>query len=524
MVAPSVVPTPTITPAPTLSATGTVSYDASIGNGVDANGFANLPLRAGAHRYFVNSAAGSDGNGCGGAQQAATPLRSIAAAMVCVQDGNGDQVLVAQGTSYSESLPNFNGRGGFSPLYPTVVQSYDPLDPTNEAKYGRAASPNRPVISNSTLQYISSRGGLYTNSAKYFAIRGFDLNPGNVAGPTITFIPNNNGTNDYVLIENNLFRYTALGVDQAMASTRANHLIIRNNSFYGQWAPGPNAGGAHVSAMYIDNWDNVTLEDNVFWHNGWKVGVSRDADTSIGGLGGDEVFRHSYYLQESTTATIRRNLIADGPADCGTARGDLVHTENVLIDCPIAIDVGGGDQYSIGRPNGVSLEVSYNAVIGDADITSSFPRRWGIRSLNGKPGSSAHHNLLVQSSDLAAASTNGAVFTTEARYNQPSYMDWHDNRSYRRVPSGRTHFDNGGAYGSTQVFTTYQANLWDDASLGTNANDASTSFPNPYTAAQLYAALGFADKQSFINYAIEHPEAHIQRNARQLLFTGYGMN
>lgn len=517
-------PTPTPAPTPTPTTTSTATYDASIGNGVDANGFADLPLRSGAHRYFVSSATGSDSNGCGAGQQAATPLKSIAAAMTCVQDGSGDQVLVAQGTRYSESLPNFNGRGGFSPLYPTVIESYDPSDPTNEAKYGRAASPNRPVISSAPLQYITSRGGAFTNSPKYIAIRGFDLNPGNVAGPGITFIPNNTGTNDYVLIENNLFRYTSLGADQAMASTRANHLIIRNNSFYGQWMAGPNAGGGHVSGMYIDNWDNVTLEDNVFWHNGWEVGVSRDADTSVGGLGGDEVFRHTYYLQESTSATIRRNLIIDGPADCGTARGDLLHTENVLVDCPIAIDVGGGDQYSVARPNGVSLEVSYNAVIGDADITSSFPRRWGIRTLNGKQGSSAHNNLLVQSSDLTAAAANGAVFSTEARYNQPSYMDWHDNLAYRRVPSGRTHFDNGGAYGTTQVFTSYETNLWDDPTLGTNANDASKSFPNPYTAAQLYVALGFADKQGFITYAIEHPEVHVQRSARQLLFTGYGMN
>jgi hypothetical protein len=116
------------------------------------------------------------------------------------------------------------------------------------------------------------------------------------------------------------------------------------------------------------------------------------------------------------------------------------------------------------------------------------------------------------------------VFSTEARYNQPSYMDWHDNLAYRRVPSGRTHFDNGGAYGTTQVFTSYETNLWDDPTLGTNANDASKSFPNPYTAAQLYVALGFADKQGFITYAIEHPEVHVQRSARQLLFTGYGMN
>ncbi|MFL6759386.1 hypothetical protein, partial [Sphingomonas sp.] len=73
-------------------------YDASIGNGVDANGFANLPLHSGAHRYFVNSATGNDGNGCSAAQQPATPLKTITAGKNCMAAwGNaGDQLLVAE--------------------------------------------------------------------------------------------------------------------------------------------------------------------------------------------------------------------------------------------------------------------------------------------------------------------------------------------------------------------------------------------------------------------------------------------
>ncbi len=75
-----------------------------------------------------------------------------------------------------------------------------------------------------------------------------------------------------------------------------------------------------------------------------------------------------------------------------------------------------------------------------------------------------------------------------------------------------------------QCHTSYDFNNWDGSAQGTNTNSASTSFATPYTAAQLYAALGFADKTAFINYAINHPETHIQRTARSMLFTGYGMN
>src|SRR4051794_31931879 len=78
--APVEVPTPAPTPTPTPAVTQTQvsgALDDSIGAGVDAYGYADLPLRAGGHRYFVNSSTGSDSNGCSNAQQPGTALRTI---------------------------------------------------------------------------------------------------------------------------------------------------------------------------------------------------------------------------------------------------------------------------------------------------------------------------------------------------------------------------------------------------------------------------------------------------------------
>src|SRR4051812_17295297 len=50
--------TTTTTPPPTTVTatppTASGPFDTSIGNGVDAYGYANLPLRAGAHHFFVS--------------------------------------------------------------------------------------------------------------------------------------------------------------------------------------------------------------------------------------------------------------------------------------------------------------------------------------------------------------------------------------------------------------------------------------------------------------------------------------
>src|SRR6185437_1321028 len=123
----------------------------------------------GAKRFFVNSATGSDTNGCSAAQSASSPKATLASATNCLTNGEGDQVLIAQGTSYTAGL-NVIGASGYSPVYPTVIQTYDPADPTNEAKYGRATGSARPVLN--TGGTVAQNFLLGSPSTKYVAVRG----------------------------------------------------------------------------------------------------------------------------------------------------------------------------------------------------------------------------------------------------------------------------------------------------------------------------------------------------------------
>jgi hypothetical protein len=476
---------------------------------VDADGFAALPLRSGAHRYFVSSRSGADGNGCANGQQATTPLKTIAAAMACVSNGSGDQVLLAEGTSYGDTIGWLAFKQGYSAAYPTVISSYDPADPANEAKYGRGDQRNaRPVLT-------ANQGQVGNGTYSYIAIKGLDFNPGNVADRAIAFV----GKASFILIENNIFRYTGLSFDTGEAQTifpTTAKIIVRNNSLYGMWSTGGRTGG-----LYVAGYAGPTVEDNVFYHNGWKIGASRDDDPSVGGA---TVFSHSYYLQTNTTgAAVRRNLSADGAGDGGIARGDSVFAENLFIDNPAAIGVGGGPSYDLERPTGVSFDVSYNAIIGDADVNSTHTLGWAINTTNGQSGSRVHHNLIVRSRNPNGPSMSG--FSNNAAFNQPSYAQYDHNLIWNWVSQAdqlHSAYESCGAF-PAQCHTTYDFNAWDGAAQGTNTNSASTVFPKAYTVAELYAALGFANKQAFIDYAINHPEAHVQRNARALLFTGYGL-
>jgi hypothetical protein len=82
---------------------------------------------------------------------------------------------------------------------------------------------------------------------------------------------------------------------------------------------------------------------------------------------------------------------------------------------------------------------------------------------------------------------------------------------------------NGGPY-PAQNKSSRDYNIWDALTSGTNQNNSTKAFPNPYTAAELYAALGYTDKNAFMSHAVNYPEEHPARTVRALLFAGYGMN
>src|SRR5579884_1924873 len=251
-------PTPTPAPATPASITS-ATYDTSIGIGVDANGFADLPLRSGARRFYVNSSTGSDSNGCSAAQSASAPKATIKAAVACVVDGEGDQVLVAEGTSYPRGLAFIGDKGGASAQYPFVIQSYDPTDPTNEAKFGRA-SGDRPVINPTGADMTGGfiQGGPTATARQYRAIRGLEFNPGNIADAALNvFRSPGGGTPDYLLFENDIFAYSLLVVQFTDASARAQHVVVRNSSFYGQWG---NSLNDHAQGLLASWLDGLTVE------------------------------------------------------------------------------------------------------------------------------------------------------------------------------------------------------------------------------------------------------------------------
>jgi hypothetical protein len=289
-----------------------------------------------------------------------------------------------------------------------------------------------------------------TPNFSHFAIRGIDWNPGDTPNNSILFT----GGNNYLLFENNVFRYTGMALNGGH-NRKIKH-IVRKSTFYGSWSDTGHSGG-----IYDDGTDGITIEDNVFWHVGWKVGVSRGTPAASGG---PTMFRHAVYTQTDTTQVVaRRNLFMDAAASGASMRGDV------------------------------------KLFLGDADIDPNNPRGVAVMSANGNPSSYVRNNLVLRSRNPLGV--NVMPFANNAHLNRPSYMYYDRNLVYKFSPA----MTSSSAFPG-QVSSTFENNIWDAPTIGTNINNAVVPIPNPISQTDVWTHLGCSTKDACAARMAESPE------------------
>ena len=129
-------------------------------------------------------------------------------------------------------------RSGFSVQFPFCIQSYDPADPLNLAKHGRATGTNRPTLSTMVTNGVGRNYGIInfylvdnpkpagTSSLPRgnFAIRGLNFGSGTADGAGVSWV----GNPYNVLFENCTFPGCGLGVGSSNPAANAKNIIIRH--------------------------------------------------------------------------------------------------------------------------------------------------------------------------------------------------------------------------------------------------------------------------------------------------------
>lgn len=376
----SMVPVPVIPPFIPEDA---AVRDQRFGRGTGSDARASLPLGANNKRIWLDTQATS---ASGDGRSAATAFNSEASAYAALR--GGDQLMIASGSVITRPLGQLMNYSGPSIVTPTVIQSYDRAAPTNESHHGRLT--NRVTYLGATpFAFSTSRA-----PASNIALRGIRFDHGAASqGLEYAFTSGIDG----LLIEQCAFIAAQLSLN-CTYGTKTH--VIRQSAFQGQWNSAGRAQGVYTSSNY-----DTVIEDCIFFHCGWKMGVSRSASAAAGG---PTIYSHGLYAQVTSGGVLRRCIFVEPSSHGAQLRGNWHSHDNAFVSCPLALLHGGGTTYAVSAPKGVMAACYRNVVTTAQQITPSAQRGIGIGVENTRAGSFVEQNLLVGPGALRAGAALSA--------------------------------------------------------------------------------------------------------------------
>ncbi len=425
-----------------------------------------------------------------------------------MRDGYGDWLLMANGSTYSEGFGQLAARNGLSAQYPIVVTTYDVADPTNTAKMRKGMVTIGTNPSNGVVLNIFDSAGARTvfenivfdkrsdSDAQVMALGPIkrDLMFYNVRfnRTSVAFQGDFNGTATDRLVSNIVFRRCVFA--------------------YGY------SGTGHSQGMYLWATDGVTVEDSIFYHNGWN-GTDRSSGTQL-----PDMFKHNAYFGTLTFNTIfRRNVSAAASSHGLQARGGGTIEDNVFAKNPLNLLIGGGDEYNVIRPTGVPYSVKRNVVVGSDNIDANNPRGFGIDFINTATGGAASENLVVNAGTMPSTS-NEYAFVPHTQLDAPTVVNWTNNIVWNWGPNSvQSAIADLSRYPAKLSVTMSSNVLPNDTPTGTNVKAPATPFPDATRTIATYAqANGYASEQAFWTYMIQHPETNWAKILGDYVRAGFG--
>ncbi len=297
--------------------------DETAGPREDEDGFTTFDGSPDSLYVFVSSSSGDDDN------DGSTPelaVATLARGAELVRDGENDFLLLRRGDSWrGQSLGRF--KSGKDATHPLVVASY-------------GDSATRPRIE--VDQNFIDHGG---HERSFVAIVGLEI----VSFPKIPDDPDYNGADGggfrYVgggsnlLIEDCHLLYGEMVV-QSYSTYHYQDVEIRRNVIeqsYHVDTCGQNSA-FRPSGLYASHVDGLTVEENVFDHNGWNEDVASACAT---------MYNHNMYLN-ADGLVVRGNVIARASSmgikmrsDVTGDADDLLFEDNLVVDGEIGFGIGG---------------------------------------------------------------------------------------------------------------------------------------------------------------------------------------
>jgi hypothetical protein len=317
---------------------------------LDSAGWTQVTPSADSRMIYVSSSAGSDTN-TGLSPDA--PVATIAKAYSLLRDGDPDWLLFKRGDTFNGAFTYFDDSGR-SPQEPMVVTDYG--DPTLA----------RPVIdsgADTAFRTGTANHDLYVIGLDFTSSTHNPTSP-NFTGKGSYGFYDLGGTSD-LLIEDCQFSYFVNDITFQGYNGPLSDVTIRRDEILDAY----NVGG-HSEGLYADSITNLTIEDNIFDHDGW---------TTLVPGGGATIYNHDCYLHSSNVnCVVTGNTFADAASFGLEARAGGIVDNNLFVGDPYGFAFGLVNGSTV-KAGGVAGEAIGNVVIDPrADATG-----WGIGALIG---------------------------------------------------------------------------------------------------------------------------------------------
>ncbi|HEV8292471.1 MAG TPA: right-handed parallel beta-helix repeat-containing protein, partial [Tepidisphaeraceae bacterium] len=360
--------------------------------GLNANGWTVVDASPDTRRIYVSSSIGNDLNT---GFSPSSPLKTIAAGIALLRNGMPDWILLKRGDSWSgEGLGSWS-KSGRSAEEPMLISAY--------------GSGERPLLNTGAYNGFYTQNDAVNNLdiiGIHFYADTRDPNSPTYVGPDgglgIRWLVG--GTN--LLIEDCDIDSYATNIDISAAYGPISNVSLRRNIITDAYTITGHSQGAIFGGI-----DGLTLEGNVFDHNGWNEQIA-DAEPTV--------FNHNIYIvQDNKNVIVKDNIIANAASHGLQARSGGQISGNIFINNPIGLSFGlvNGSHETDG---GVTGFIKDNIFLGSRDINGAV-RGYVMEIDNVKPGGTViSGNIMVGN----AQSLNPAI--------QLSYG------TYAGAPSGTT--------------------------------------------------------------------------------------
>ena len=179
----------------------------------------------------------------------------------------------------------------------------------------------------------------------------------------------------HILFEDCSFQYTPLVVQSGWP----HHIAIRRSLFLDNYGYHDHEESDsiyhHAQGLYMNEVDEILIEENLLDHNGW---LSPDSDHPTTA---PTIYNHNVYLNSNTThVVLHGNITARASADGFKARGGGAVINNLALADGIPININGYGH------EGVETTARYNVVMdslnlplhGPPEASGHLERDWGI--------------------------------------------------------------------------------------------------------------------------------------------------